>query len=75
MLQRRNRRDPRTRIFSRLKSPQGTLLNQIDGKIEFNQNVNIAVTPNESDVSMQPTDIRTDRAIAFFTEREIRKLI
>lgn len=49
-------------------------LNQPAGKIDFDQNVNIAITPDESNVSMQPTDIKADRANAFFTGKEIKKI-
>jgi LPS export ABC transporter protein LptC len=49
-------------------------LNQADGKIDFNQSVNINITPNESDASSQPTDIKSDRATAFFVNKEIKKI-
>lgn len=49
-------------------------MNQPAGKIDFDGSVNINVTPNEADAAMQPTDIKTDRATAFFTDKEIRKI-
>lgn len=49
-------------------------LNQIDGKVDFNQNVNINITPNESNASSQPTDIKSDRATTFFINKEIKKI-
>ncbi len=49
-------------------------MNQADGKIDFDGSVNINITPNETNASMQPTDIKTDRATAFFTDKEIRKI-
>jgi LPS export ABC transporter protein LptC len=61
--------------FQQAKITAGhAFLNQTNGKIDFNQNVNVSVTPNESNVSMQPTDIKSDRATAFFTDKEIRKI-
>jgi lipopolysaccharide export system protein LptA len=47
-------------------------LNQTDGKIDFDGNVNVSITPNDSDA--QPTDIKSDRATAFFTDKEIKKI-
>ncbi len=49
-------------------------LNQTSGKIDFTENVNVQITPNESNASAQPTDIKTDRATAYFTDREMRKI-
>ncbi len=49
-------------------------LNQTDGKIDFNQSVVINITPNESNASAQPTDIKSDRASAFFVNKEIKKI-
>ncbi|MDQ3714099.1 MAG: LPS export ABC transporter periplasmic protein LptC [Acidobacteriota bacterium] len=61
--------------FQQAKIAAGhALLNQADGKIDFNQNVNISITPNESDASSQPTDIKSDRATAFFVNKEIKKI-
>ncbi len=48
---------------------------QIAGKIEFNQNVNINVIPNNSNNEFaQPTDIKTDQATAYFTNKELNKI-
>ena len=49
-------------------------LNHAAGKIDFDQSVSINITPNEADAASQPTDIKTDRATAFFTDKEIRKI-
>ncbi len=49
-------------------------LNQTSGKIDFDGRVNINITPNEANASAQPTDIKTDRATAFFTDKEIKKI-
>jgi len=49
-------------------------LNQTDRKIDFDGSVVINITPNEANAASQPTDIKTDRATAFFTEKEIRKI-
>jgi lipopolysaccharide export system protein LptA len=48
--------------------------NQTAGKIEFSQNVNINITANNSGELAQPTDIKSDRATAFFTNQEINKV-
>ena len=50
------------------------LFNQTAGKIEFSQNVNINITANNSGELAQPTDIKSDRATAFFTNKEINKV-
>jgi LPS export ABC transporter protein LptC len=47
-------------------------LNQADGKIDFNGNVQVGITPTDS--GTQPTDIKSDRAAAFFTDKEIRRI-
>ncbi len=49
-------------------------LNQNAGKIEFNNAVNINITPNESKPTAQPTDIKSDAATAYFVEKEIKKI-
>ena len=49
-------------------------LNQTTGRIDFDQTVNISVTPNESNASMQPTDIKSNQATAFFVEKAIKKI-
>ncbi len=48
--------------------------NQTAGKIEFNQNVNVNITANNSGETAQPTDIKSDRATAFFINKEINKV-
>jgi lipopolysaccharide export system protein LptA len=48
--------------------------NQTAGKIEFSQNVNINITANNSGELGQPTDIKSDRATAFFANQEINKV-
>lgn len=50
------------------------LFNQTSGQIEFNQNVAINVIPSNSAEMAQPTDIKTDRATAFFVNKEINKV-
>jgi len=60
--------------FQQAKITAGhAFLNQTDGKIDFSGNVFVSVTPNETDTT-QPTDIKADRATAFFTEKEIKKI-
>jgi LPS export ABC transporter protein LptC len=49
-------------------------LNHGEGKIDFSQRVNVNITPNESNTSTQPTDIKSDTATAFFINREIKKI-
>lgn len=62
--------------FQRAKITAGhAFFNQPAGKIEFNENVNINVTPNKnSDELAQPTDIKTDKAVAFFTNKELKQI-
>ena len=49
--------------------------NQPAEKIEFNENVNINVTPNaSSDPMSQPTDIQANQAIALFTNKELKQI-
>lgn len=43
-------------------------------KIEFNRNVKINVIPGDSNEMSQPTDIQTDRAAAFFTDKQVKKI-
>jgi lipopolysaccharide export system protein LptA len=50
------------------------LFNQATSKIEFTQNVSINITANNSSELAQPTDIKSDQAAAFFTNREINKI-
>ena len=48
---------------------------QGEGKIDFRQAVNINIVPNQTSENLQqPTDIQADRAIAFFTDKEIKKI-
>ena len=49
-------------------------LNQTEGFIEFENAVGINITPNESNGSGQPTDIKSDKATAYFVEKEIKKI-
>ena len=49
-------------------------LNQTEGKIVFDNAVAINITPNESDAGKQPTDVKSDRATAYFVEKEIKKI-
>ncbi|CAN5427048.1 hypothetical protein BH10ACI1_BH10ACI1_18800 [soil metagenome] len=50
--------------------------NLVEEKIEFSENVNVNVTPNEVSGEMsQPSEIKADRATAFFSEKEIKKII
>ncbi len=49
-------------------------LNQTSGVIDFDRTVNISITPEPSNASMQPTDIKSDRATAFFVEKKITKI-
>jgi LPS export ABC transporter protein LptC len=49
-------------------------LNQTTGRIEFENAVNINITPNESNPNGQPTDIKSDKATAYFVEKEIKKI-
>ncbi|HEY0426570.1 MAG TPA: LPS export ABC transporter periplasmic protein LptC [Pyrinomonadaceae bacterium] len=65
--------------FSQIQSAHITagraFLNQLEEKIELNQDVFVSVTPNASAGEMaQPTDIKTDKAIAHFKEREIKQI-
>ena len=62
--------------FQRAKITAGhAFFNQLAGKIEFDQNVNIYVTPNNTaDALAQPTDIKSDKAIALFTNKELKQI-
>lgn len=45
------------------------------GKIELSENVFINIIPSgQNDNLQQPTDIKSDRATAFFTDKEIRQI-
>nr|MBA2493158.1 LPS export ABC transporter periplasmic protein LptC [Acidobacteriota bacterium] len=62
--------------FQRAKITAGhAFLNQPAGKIEFDQNVNINVTPNRNAGELaQPTDIKADKAVALFTDKELKQI-
>ena len=62
--------------FQRAKITSGhAFFNQLAGKIEFNQNVVVNVTPNKNAGEMaQPTDIKSDKAVASFTDKEIKQI-
>ncbi len=62
--------------FQRAKITSGhAFFNQLAGKIEFNQNVVVNVTPNKNAGEMsQPTDIKSDKAIASFTDKELNQI-
>lgn len=49
-------------------------LNQTEGKVSFDNQVEINITPNESNQNAQPTDIKSNQATAFFVEKEIKKI-
>lgn len=65
--------------YSQIQSARITaghaLVNQLEEKIEFKQDVNVSVTPNGGSGELaQPTDIKTDKATAHFKEREIKQI-
>jgi lipopolysaccharide transport protein LptA len=65
--------------YSQIKSATITaahaFVNQLEERIEFNQDVNVSVIPNGSSGELsQPTDIKTDKATAHFKEREIKQI-
>ncbi|CAN5123298.1 hypothetical protein BH20ACI1_BH20ACI1_07690 [soil metagenome] len=62
--------------FQRAKITSGhAFFNQLAGKIEFNQTVVVNVTPNKNaGETAQPTDIKSDKAIASFTDKEIKQI-
>ncbi len=68
--------EAQTADFQRAKITAGhAFLNQTAGKIEFNQNVNINVTPKQNAGELaQPTDIKSDQAVARFTDKEIKQI-
>lgn len=49
-------------------------LNQVEGKVAFDNSVEINITPNESNQNGQPTDIKSNQATAYFVEKEIKKI-
>jgi LPS export ABC transporter protein LptC/lipopolysaccharide transport protein LptA len=65
--------------FARIQSARITaghaLVNQLEEKIDLNENVFVSVTPNPGAGELaQPTDIKTDKATAYFKEREIKQI-
>ena len=48
--------------------------NQTAGRIEFSQNVDVNITANNSGELAQPSEIKSDRAAAFFINKEIKKI-
>jgi lipopolysaccharide export system protein LptA len=51
------------------------VLEQLAGKIELEQNVNINLIPKTAAGAMsQPTDVHAEKVTAFFTDKEINKL-
>ncbi|MDQ3802069.1 MAG: LPS export ABC transporter periplasmic protein LptC [Acidobacteriota bacterium] len=51
------------------------LLEQLAGKIELEQNVNINLVPKTNAGALsQPTDVRAEKVTAFFNDKEINKL-
>ena len=51
------------------------MFDQLKGKIELSENVNINITPNGNNSEMsQPTDIKSNRATAVFIDKEIRQI-
>jgi lipopolysaccharide export system protein LptA len=51
------------------------VLQQLAGKIELEQNVNINLIPkNNAGALSQPTDVHAEKVTAFFTEKEINRL-
>jgi lipopolysaccharide transport protein LptA/LPS export ABC transporter protein LptC len=65
--------------FSQIQSARITagraLVNQLEEKIELNQDVFVSVTPNAGAGEMaQPSDIKTDKATVLFKEREIKQI-
>lgn len=51
------------------------MFDQAAGRIELNNDVNINITPNGASENLQqPTDIKSNRAVAVFTDKEIRQI-
>ena len=51
------------------------MFDQLNGKVELSENVNINITPNGQNSEMsQPTDIKANRATAVFTDKEIKQI-
>lgn len=56
-------------------SAANALFDQNAGKIEFAGNVFINITPNQnSEPLSQPTDFQANRAVAYFTDKQINKI-
>ncbi len=56
-------------------SAGNAVFDQNAGKIEFVESVVINITPNQNkDALSQPTDIQANRAIAFFTDKQVNKI-
>ncbi|MBA2619600.1 MAG: LPS export ABC transporter periplasmic protein LptC [Acidobacteria bacterium] len=57
-------------------SAGSAIFDQNAERIEFAQNVKINVTPtsNSGGAKLQPTDISANRATAFFTDKQVRKI-
>jgi LPS export ABC transporter protein LptC/lipopolysaccharide transport protein LptA len=59
---------------AKIKAGHG-YFDQPAGKIEFSENVSINITPDTtSDDLSQPTDIKSNRATAYFIDKEINKI-
>ncbi|HXH70567.1 MAG TPA: LPS export ABC transporter periplasmic protein LptC [Pyrinomonadaceae bacterium] len=69
-----NSNDPENKIERARITAGHAFFKQAVGKIEFTQNVNINITANNSGELAQPTDIKSDRAAAFFVNQEINKV-
>jgi LPS export ABC transporter protein LptC len=51
------------------------MFDQLNGKVELNENVFINITPNgENGNLQQPTDIKSNRATAVFIDKEIKQI-
>ena len=51
------------------------MFDQLNGKIELSENVNINITPNANNNEMsQPTDIKSNRATAVLVNKEIKQI-
>ncbi len=51
------------------------MFDQLNGKIELTENVNINITPSANNNEMsQPTDIKSNRATAVFVDKEIKQI-
>ena len=59
--------------FAKISAEKASV-DQADERIEFSQNVKINIIPANSNETAQPTDIETDRAVAFFNDKQIRKI-